>query len=160
MQRLFYYQLFYLWAAIKERNSQSSHHSEVITGVKDLPPSSEQQSRWDKKKNPDAPTRHLTNTPRSKYPRIHSARKAGQPAFVRARLDKTNRRVPQDYVGATGKLASVAYITFNNGGSHLTSDEMFRAYCQADAGRERIITQWNYDPCVFLSQKALYNSSN
>ncbi|KAK6216373.1 hypothetical protein LQW54_003576 [Pestalotiopsis sp. IQ-011] len=124
----------------------------------DLPPSPDKQATWDKKHNPDAPSRLLVDTSRTKAPQTHAARKKGKPAYFRARLDKTFDRITTEFIDATGKLAPAAYVELDNGTDKLTRVELLNAYNQADQSRAKIVKDYNADLCAYLWQKVLYNS--
>lgn len=59
---------------------------------------------------------------------------------------------------ATGKLAPVAYIAFDNGSDKLTANDKLFAYLHADAGRDRIAKDFNIALCVYLWQKTISNA--
>ncbi|KAI0158444.1 hypothetical protein BJ166DRAFT_579443 [Pestalotiopsis sp. NC0098] len=132
----------------------------IIVGKfkEDLPPGSDKSTLWDTRWNPDDPRQRLASTPRSRPPQTPNARKQGKPAFFRPRLDINSQFIIHDFVDATGKLAPVDYIAFDNGSDQLTANDMLVAYLHADAGRERIAKDFNIALCVYLWQKTISNA--
>ncbi|KAI4594727.1 hypothetical protein KJ359_007530 [Pestalotiopsis sp. 9143b] len=97
----------------------------------------------------------------NKYNQFFPERKAGQPAFVRARPEYLQQQlaVPFDFIDRKGNWAPVGCIDFGTPGNK-PSDILLASACKrAETAWANACDDWNYSLCVHLCRLDLYNKS-
>lgn len=98
----------------------------------------------------------LGQAPRYKVPR---ARKAGQPAVLRTRLDKIGLTIVFEYFDTEGRYAPANYIDFRTGPDNKPDNDMVaKAIVLADGTLSKAYDQWNHDLCVYLCRRMLFDA--
>lgn len=140
----------------KVTSAVDSSETCLLTKKQDLPDPKKAESMFDDEPWEDLLLALLGRAPPSKVPRT---RKAGQPALLRARLDKIKQSIVMEFVDQEGRYAPAAYIDFKTGPDNQPDDKLVvKAFFHADRALCKAYDQWNHDLCVYLCRRMLFNN--
>lgn len=83
-------------------------------------------------------------------------RRAGQPAFMRAKMDSLKEAIVHEFFDKKGAPAPRSYIKFGTGDHQLLDSKRCQAYQAADAAWATACDTWNSQLCVYLCRKKIH----
>ncbi|KAF7535214.1 hypothetical protein G7054_g5573 [Neopestalotiopsis clavispora] len=86
-------------------------------------------------------------------------RRAGQPAFMRAKMDSLEEAIVHEFFDKKGAPAPRSYIKFGTGDHRLSDSKRCQAYQAADAAWATVCDTWNSQLCVYLCRKKIQDLS-